>query len=65
MLAAMLLAYQADRSAYWIPWTGGAAIAALLAWIQPDLRLLLLPLSGIEAVVALTLALIRQRRPAR
>ncbi|MGW7064848.1 hypothetical protein ACWGHM_41040 [Streptomyces sp. NPDC054904] len=49
--------------AYWPAWATGAVIALLLAWAQPGApRLVLLPLAGVEAAVALVLALLWNRR---
>ncbi|MGW5851980.1 hypothetical protein ACWFQ8_29220 [Streptomyces sp. NPDC055254] len=49
--------------AYWPAWATGAVIALLLAWLQPGApRLGLLPVAGVEMVVALVLALLWFRR---
>lgn len=38
-------------------WSSGAAIAALLAWIAPSFRTVLLPLSAVEAVATIVILL--------
>ncbi|WP_174566053.1 MULTISPECIES: hypothetical protein [Streptomyces] len=49
--------------AYWPAWVVGATLALLLAWAQSGAsRLGLLPLAGVEALVALVLALLWFRR---
>ncbi|MFJ8628120.1 hypothetical protein ACIRD3_35525 [Kitasatospora sp. NPDC093550] len=61
VLSAVVAAFQADRRNVWVAWAGGAAVAALLAWIVPDLRPLLLLVSAVEAVGAAVIALVRRR----
>ncbi|ROR44704.1 hypothetical protein EDD39_2911 [Kitasatospora cineracea] len=62
VLSAVVAAFQADRRNVWAAWAGGAAVAALLAWIVPDLRSILLLVSAVEGAGALLLALARYRR---
>ncbi|WP_331720102.1 hypothetical protein OG762_51640 (plasmid) [Streptomyces sp. NBC_01136] len=67
MLAGALMVYRRTVSprpyAYWPAWATGAVLALLLAWAGPGpFRVLLLPWAGVEAAVALVLALLWYRR---
>lgn len=63
MLAGALMVYRRTVTprpyACWPAWATGAVLALLLAWVQPGApRLVLLPFAGVEAAVALVLALL-------
>lgn len=66
MLVAALVVYRRTvfprPYAYWLAWATGAVFALLLAWALPDpSRVLLLLWAGVEAVVAVVLALLWYR----
>ncbi|PYC82570.1 hypothetical protein C7C46_09405 [Streptomyces tateyamensis] len=61
LVSSTALAYRADRSATWVAWVAGATISALVAWTLPEYRTISLPLSGVQAVIAIVLLLLWPR----
>ncbi|MDH6111290.1 hypothetical protein P3T36_003314 [Kitasatospora sp. MAP12-15] len=55
LVGAVVLAYRilnGQRYGYWVAWAAATVVSVLVAWVQPDGRVLQLPLACLTAVVA-------------